>query len=392
MPKSSMTMTEGELSKWLVSEGDKVGEGDPIAIIQTDKVEMEVEAPSDGTIGILVEAPAEVSVGEVICVVLAEGEEKPAAAESPAEATIGKPSEGSTPVDGGTSKEVSSPEEQATMGKVRATPAARAMAKRLKVDIGGVVGSGPRGGVRPADVVAQAEDADAKRPALKAAKPDEEAGGRVLVRYRPEGVRGVMARHMEIAAGIPQFTLFADIPLSAADRARKEADQEIGLTDVIVKAVALALGQHPILNSHYVDGEIVTFSSVGIGLAVDTEQGLIVPVLPDVDSVTLEELARRRREVVAAARLRRLRPEEASGATFTITNLGGFHIRAFQAVVDPPQVGILSVGEARPEAGGPATVGVSADHRVVDGAQAAEFLGTLKEILEYPRAMFEPGG
>ncbi|HZA19436.1 MAG TPA: dihydrolipoamide acetyltransferase family protein [Actinomycetota bacterium] len=406
MPKSSMTMTEGELTKWLKSDGDPVADGDAVAEIMTDKVEMEVEAPSDGTLGILVPEGSTVAVGTPIAVVLAEGEAKPAGggtpaasgateevaevSEQPPAAGAGTPSASSAPpvsAEASTAsasrpqaQPASSPTEEASAsgdgdGKLRATPAARAMARRVGVDLAEVQGSGPRGRIKSDDVAAVAKGSD-ETPAPVA------DGLRVSSRERPRGVRGAMARHMAAAASIPQFTLFADVTMAAADAARRELEG-ISLTDMIVKATALALREHPEMNAHFVDGEVVRFESINIGLAVDTPRGLVVPVIKDANG-DLSSIGIARAELADAARLGRLRPDEIEGGTFTITNLGMFGIDVFQPVIDPPRVGILSVGRMRGDAGRTATLGLAGDHRAVDGAQAARFLQTLTRYLERP--------
>jgi pyruvate dehydrogenase E2 component (dihydrolipoamide acetyltransferase) len=403
MPKSSMTMTEGELTKWLKSDGDAVTDGDAVAEIMTDKVEMEVEAPSDGTLGILVPEGSTVAVGTPIAVVLAEGEVKPAGGGTPAasgatddvaEATSSSASRPSAPPpssaapadaarssaevprqQGASGADAEGADEASGDGRLRATPAARAMARRVGVDLAEVQGSGPRGRIKSDDVAAVAKRAD-ETPAPVA------DGLRVSSRGRPRGVRGAMARHMAAAATIPQFTLFADVTMAAADAARRELEG-ISLTDMIVKATALALREHPEMNAHFVDGEVVRFESINIGLAVDTPRGLVVPVIKDADG-DLSSIGAARAELADAARLGRLRPDEIEGGTFTITNLGMFGIDVFQPVIDPPRVGILSVGRMRGDAGRTATLGLAGDHRAVDGAQAARFLQTLTRYLERP--------
>jgi pyruvate dehydrogenase E2 component (dihydrolipoamide acetyltransferase) len=429
MPKSSMTMTEGELTKWLLPDGDAVSEGDVVAEILTDKVEMEVEAPSSGTLSILVGEGSTVAVGTPIAVVLAEGEEKPgsaaaagaspasapeagprgsgaAAGASPASAPEAGPRgsgaaaggaapTGSTPTPSrppeaapsSPGRQLSSPRGAAISegageasggggdGKLRASPAARAMARRVGVDIALVRGSGPRGRIKSVDVAAFAEHRESRPESVG-------AGLEVRSRERPRGIRGAMARHMAGAASIPQFTLFTDVTLGSADAARRD-HEGISLTDVILRASALALRQYPEMNAHFMDGEIVRYISINIGLATDTPQGLVVPVIKGADG-NLASIAAKRKELAEAARIGRLRPDEIEGGTFTVSNLGMYGIDVFQAVIDPPRVGILSVGRMRGDAGRTATLGLTADHRAVDGAQGARFLQTLKTLLERP--------
>lgn len=258
---------------------------------------------------------------------------------------------------------------------MRASPAARAMARRTGVDLGRVRGSGPRGRIKSDDVASFAQH--------KIRIPEQiDQETVVRSRERPRGIRGAMARHMAVAASIPQFTLFADVTMAPADAARRE-QEGTSLTDVIVRAAALALREHPEMNAHFVDGEIVQFESVNVGLATDTPQGLVVPVIKGADG-DLRSIAAKRKELAEAARIGRLRPDEIEGGTFTVSNLGMYGIDVFQPVIDPPRVGILSVGRMRGDAARTATFGLSADHRAVDGAQGARFLQTLRTFLERP--------
>jgi pyruvate dehydrogenase E2 component (dihydrolipoamide acetyltransferase) len=400
MPKMSMTMTEGELTSWLVQDGDEVEEGDPIAEIMTDKVDMEVEAPASGRVGILHEPGQTILVGTVIGVMLDPGEEKPEPPQVHAEAPsvdrddhareTAPPTPPTSPTSGrppphAPSRSGREPTVGRRDGRRRATPAARAMAKRVGVDLSRVQGSGPRGRIRSHDVAAAAESPSV-RPAAEtrdgAVPPGE---GAVAWRGKPSGIRGVMARRMAAAAQVPQFTLFADVSLASADAARRDLAEQtgkrLGITELVIRAVALSLTQHGSLNAHFVDGEIVRFSEVNLGVAVDTDDGLVVPVIRRADGGDIWAIADRLSELAGAARMGRLRPEEVAGGTFTMTNLGMFGIDAFQPVVNPPEVAILSIGRMRDDAGRVATLGLAADHRVVDGAQAARFLTTVRGYL-----------
>ena len=379
MPKASMTMTEGELMHWMLSDGSEVTEGDPIAEIMTDKVDMEVEAPSDGRLGILVEEGVSVPVGTVIGVILAPGESKPdGAVSSPTPSVEEVPEQTSAPLD---SRAEATSAHAASTGSLRALPAARAMAKRLKVDLSRVRGTGPGGRIKPEDVVAFNESAVLK---------DEAEGNGLSVRSRgrPTGVRGAMAHHMAAAALIPQFTVFAPVSFAAAELARREVAEtwglRVGVTDLILRAVALALQDHPDLNAHFIDGEIVRYENVNLGIATETDSGLIVPVLKGAESLDMRTSVERTADLVMKARSGKLQLENATGATFTVTNLGMFGVESFQPVVDPPQVAILSVGRLHDDAGRTTTLGLAADHRVLDGAQAARFLQRTCRLLERP--------
>jgi pyruvate dehydrogenase E2 component (dihydrolipoamide acetyltransferase) len=412
MPKSTMTMTEGEVVRWLVEDGQDVREGELVVEIMTDKVNLDVEAPTDGRLRILAKPGETVDVGTAIGVILAEGEEAPAdlgatgedtTAAAATEARTDKDElEAPRPVAEAPDPEAvtSLPGDGDGERRPRASPAARAMAKRLGVDLTAIQGTGPRGRILPQDITSEAgEGATAETTATgspERAAPAAEREGEPAIRrrFRPTGVRGVMARRMAEAASIPQFTLFADVSFSAAERARRATNQRgnarVSLTDVVLRAVALALGEHPALNAHWAEGEIVEFEDPNLGVAVDTDQGLVVPVIHRAHTLDLPTLSFRRGELVEAARSGRLVPEQLSGATFTVSNLGMFGIDVFQPVVNPPQVALLSVGRTREDADGTTTLGLAADHRAVDGVQAARFLERVRELIEWP-GVFTPG-
>jgi len=391
MPKSSMTMTEGELVKWVVAEGDEVQAGDPVAEIMTDKVEMEVEAPEDGRMGILVEEGLTVSVGTTIGVILAEGEQLPGAgaATSPRTPVRDDPAGAETsraapsgPADGPGAEDGRSGSD----GRLRASPAARKMARNRSVDLATLRGSGPKGRISTDDVAAASGSGAHSEPA--APQPDGDGLGGGVRRERPTGVRGAMARRMGAAGSIPQFTLFSDVSFASAERARRELSaswgERLSVTHLIVRAIAVALQRHGELNAHWVDGVIERFADVNVGVAMATDAGLIVPVLQGAQKADLRATSQRVAELAQAARLNRLRPDEMGGATFTVTNLGAFGIDIFQPVIDPPQVAILSVGRMRGDPGRTVTLGLAADHRAVDGVQGARFLQRLATLIERP--------
>jgi pyruvate dehydrogenase E2 component (dihydrolipoamide acetyltransferase) len=411
MPKSTMTMTEGEVVRWLVEDGQDVREGELVVEIMTDKVNLDVEAPTDGRLRILAQPGDTVDVGTAIGVILAEGEEAPADLRATGEDTAAAATEAQAdkgeldaprPVARASAPDAltsSLPGDGDGDRRPRASPAARAMAKRLGVDLTAIQGTGPRGRILPRDITSEAGEATAEATATgspERAAPAAERAAEPAIhrRFRPTGVRGVMARRMAEAASIPQFTLFADVSFSAAERARRATNQRggapVSLTDLVLRAVALALGDHPALNAHWADGDILEFEDPNLGVAVDTDQGLVVPVIHRAHTLDLPTLSGRRAELVEAARSGRLVPEQLSGATFTVSNLGMFGIEVFQPVVNPPQVALLSVGRTREDADGTTTLGLAADHRAVDGVQAARFLERVRELIEWP-GVFTPG-
>ena len=385
MPKSSMTMTEGDLLAWHVEEGDVVREGDPIAEIMTDKVAMDVEAPADGRIAIVAMPGQTLEVGTLIGLVLEGGEERPA------EVPAGTPAAPVADAPAAPVAEAPAAVAPALVAAVRASPAGRAMARRLGVDLTMVDGTGPRGRIQPEDIEAAAARVDVphhvERPASDGQPASNGAGGAGgLRRYRPTGVRAAMALQMERALAVPQFCLFADMPFVGLERTRKRLagrlGTRIGVTDVLVRAVAVALRDHPALNAHWVDGEILEHRGVNVGIAADTPTGLVVPVLAGADRLSIADVAARSTALLAAARAGILRAEDVADGTFTISNLGMMGITVFQPVVNPPQVAILSVGAGRGDAGRSTTLGLAADHRAIDGAQAARFLQTLRDVIE----------
>jgi pyruvate dehydrogenase E2 component (dihydrolipoamide acetyltransferase) len=354
-----------------------------------------------------------VPVGTVIGVILEGDETKPAnapTAGAPAAATAepagaavaqsGRAPEGAVPAPSGNG-------DASASGALRASPAGRAMARRLGVELSSVRGTGPRGRIQPEDIeathrAAQAATANGASAAPAAAvpppppAPGPAQGPAELRRYRPTGVRAAMARQMARTLDVPQFCLFADIPFVGLERTRKRLAQQtgsrIGVTDILVRAVAVALAEHPALNAHWLDGEIVEYRAINIGIAADTPAGLIVPVLAGAERLGIADVAARSAALIASARASMLRPEDVSGATFTISNLGMLGVSTFQAVVNPPQVAILSAGAGRGDAGRTTTLGLSADHRAVDGAQGARFLQTLRDVIETADAGVLAGG
>lgn len=381
-----MTMTEGELVKWVVAEGDEVHAGDPVAEIMTDKVEMEVEAPEDGRMGILVQAGRTVDVGTTIGVILAEGEVPPKEERAqPADPASQEKPTGAPKSDQIEQLEASNGrrdgDDRPSDGRLRASPAARKMAKNRNIDLASLQGSGPNGRITTDDVAA----ASAPETRTGDVAPQHDQSAR---RVRPTGVRAAMARRMATAASIPQFTLYSEVSFATADRARRELSaawsQQISVTHLIARATVIALQEHGELNAHWIDDSIERFTDINLGVAMATDAGLIVPVLAHAQQADLRATAQRLAELAQAAQLKRLRPEEVTGATFTVTNLGAYGIDSFQPVIDPPQVGILSVGRMRADAGRSVTLGLGADHRAVDGVQGARFLARLAEVIERP--------
>jgi pyruvate dehydrogenase E2 component (dihydrolipoamide acetyltransferase) len=345
MPKLSDSMAEAVIVRWLKSPGETFARGDGLIEVETDKATVVYEAEADGTLdSILVPEGTTVAIGEPIAT-LANGDGAP---ERP-----------------------------------NATPVARRTAVELGVSLHGVEGTGPGGRITREDVQKVAADGSpkAQQPA---------AGGKGDTRVvELTATQSTIARRMvESATTIPVFTVSTDVDMSLIAALRRGARGEPGdvpsLNDFIVKAVARALEEFPRFNASYVDDKVECYSRINVGIAVATEDALLVPVVFDADRKTLAEIAVETRRLADASRRRALQPEELRDATFTVSNLGMFGVRSFTAIIDPPQVAILAVGGLR---GDLITVTLSCDHRVVYGADGARFLSRLRELLERPLAL-----
>jgi pyruvate dehydrogenase E2 component (dihydrolipoamide acetyltransferase) len=422
MPKFEMAQESGKVLRWLKQEGEAVTKGEAILEVETDKVAMEVEAPASGTlVGIRVGPGAVVPIGQPIAYILLPGEVwEGAPGASPAASPAGAPR--ATPVaeriaqahgvdlsavpgtgPGGrvTKADVEAfLAQRAAEGKVKAAPAARRLARELGVDLQQVKGTGPGGRIQSEDVRRAAE-------ALRAGVSPEalEAPARPAIRRRVPlaGMRRIIAERMSRSVReAPQFTVSIDVEMGRAmaiveDLAawtEREGGPRVTLTALLVKACAWALRRHPALNATLEGEEILEWEDVNIGVAVAVPEGLVVPVIPEADRRGVWEIARMLEEKVGRAREGRLRPEDVQGGTFTLSNLGMYGIDRFTAILNPPQAGILAVGRVakRPVVGEGdevvvrpvATLTLTADHRVIDGAQAAQFMETLRAVLERP--------
>ena len=364
MPKLSDSVADAVIVKWLKSPGEPFRRGDALLEVETDKATVVYEAETDGTLETILVAEGETAaVGAPIAALAGAAPTAPAAA---------------APV---------------TADQPNATPVARRTAVELGVSLHGVQGTGPGGRIGQEDVVRAAASATPPADAPTSARGDV----RVLV---PTPTQATIARRMaESAATIPTFTVTADADVSQIVALRLGARAEGGdatpsLNDFVVKAVATALGEFPRFNASWVGDTIECYSRINVGVAVATDDALLVPVVPDADAKSLAEIAAETRRLADAARRRALRPEELQNGTFTVSNLGMFGVRSFTAIVDPPQTAILAVGAVRRAPAEDATGGVvfrdvmtltlSCDHRVVYGADGARFLSRLRELLERP--------
>ncbi len=421
MPALSPTMTEGTLASWQKNEGDKVEPGDVIAEIETDKATMEVEAVDEGVLGkILVPAGSEhVAVNTRIALLLAEGEDASALDEAAAQPstplaerqgngaaqptqarqTEAEPAEAKSeaPQDGG--------------DRIIASPLARRMAKQAGLDLKALRGSGPHGRIIKVDIeaalaagkgrAAAGETPAAAEPPAPSPATAPPAGG--FEEIPLNNMRKTIARRLtEAKRDIPHFYLEVDVEIDALLRIRADlnarvgADYKLSVNDFVIKACAVALKRVPNANASFGGDKIYKYQDVDISVAVAIDGGLITPVLRHADQKGLATISNEMKALAARARDGKLQPEEYQGGGFTISNLGMYGIKAFQAVINPPQACILAVGagEERPVVKDGAlavanvvTLNLSVDHRVVDGALGAEVLGQIKSVLEDPMAL-----
>jgi pyruvate dehydrogenase E2 component (dihydrolipoamide acetyltransferase) len=423
MEALSPTMEEGRLVEWKKQEGDAVAVGDVLAEVETDKAVMELVARAGGTLlKQVVAAGATVPVSELVAVIGEPGEkveapaagrgdgqaapakspapkaEAPEAHAPPAVEANGQP--GAKP--GTTPRPTAALPAARSAGRVKASPLARRMAAERGIDISGVAGSGPEGRV-------VARDVEGSRPAAAGAAPA--AAGRAAAVRVPAGqayqdvpltqIRKTIAKRLAQSIGpIPTFYLTTEVDMERSRDAREAllqaGGEKVSFNDIILKAVAMALRQHPECNAWWQDDHIRYWNEVHVAMAVAIDEGLITPVIRHTDLKSLREIAAESRDLAGRARERKLAPEEYTGGTFSVSNLGMLDIDEFTAVINPPEAGILAVGRMaeQPVVHQGAVVirrrmrlTMSCDHRVIDGATGARFLQTLKGMLENPLAM-----
>ena len=414
MPALSPTMTEGTLARWLKKEGDQVKAGDIIAEIETDKATMEVEAVDEGVLGkILVpDGTAGVQVNQPIAVLVEKGEAAPTgaapAAPKPAAAPAPATVQGTS---GSGNTVVAAP--QAAGAHVFASPLARRMAAQAGLDLSGVQGSGPNGRIVKADVEAamgRPKAAPAVAPAPVAA-PAPKAPAPVITAPHSavphSSIRKVIARRLsEAKQTIPHFYVSMDIEIDALLKLRADLNAKspkdgpgafkLSVNDLVIKATAVALRRFPTVNASWTDDAMIQYDDVDISIAVSTPTGLITPIIRRADTKGLAAISNEMKDLAARAKTGKLKPEEFQGGGFSISNMGMYGVTSFSAIINPPQGGILAVaaGQQRPVVREGAlaiatvmTCTLSVDHRVIDGALAAEFIQALKGIIEEPLSL-----
>ncbi len=403
MPKLSDTMEEGVIAKWNVKEGDKVESGDIIADVETDKATMEVEVFDSGTIlKILVEEGEAVPLGQTMAVIGEEGEdisdileeaESKAEGKEPEKDVEESEEDENKKEKPAKEKETDKAEKPSTEdGRIKASPLARKMAEEKGVTLSDVKGSGPEGRIIKRDIE-EYEPSKAPAGIQAVSREDKE--------HRVSQMRKTIARRLsESKFTSPHYYETIEIDMKPVWNARKQLNEvsetKISFNDIVVKACATALRHHPDVNSSWQEDTILEHGDVNVAFAVAIDEGLVTPVINNTDQKGLQQIALEGRDLAEKARNRDLEPEEMEGSTFTVSNLGMFGIEQFTAIINPPNACILAVGAIRDVPvvedgevvpGKRMKVTLSSDHRIVDGASAAKFLSTLKQLLENPLGM-----
>jgi pyruvate dehydrogenase E2 component (dihydrolipoamide acetyltransferase) len=386
MPALEMAQENGKLLAWRKKEGERVHKGEPLLEIETDKAVVEVESPGDGLLaGVTAQVGAVIPVGETIAWLVAPGEKPPANAASAVPAARASSTSERT-----TASPAHAAEPAAVSSAPQISPKARRLAKELGVDIVRVRGTGPGGIISTEDVQAFA---DSKQPAVAAGLATSEALSQV--------VRLMAERTTQSWTSVPHFFLVRDVDAGALVEAQKKLDSEAGqaqgarvtLTDLLIAVLAQTLGKHPQMNSSWTGEGIRRNPHVNISVAIAVKDGVVGGVIQKANSLKIAEISEQRRDLSERARAGRLRPTDISGGTFTLSNLGMYKVDAFSAIITPPQAAVLAIGavgdrvvavDGEPKVRPTMTMTLSSDHRVVDGARAAAFLGELADAIGQP--------
>jgi pyruvate dehydrogenase E2 component (dihydrolipoamide acetyltransferase) len=423
MPKLSPTMEEGQISRWLVAEGEAFEANETLAEVDTDKATMEMTALTPGTLLKIVKGEGETAaLGEAIAIVGDKGDDISALLEeisSNGGGTKKADTKAAETSEEGTSKTEaaeSQPNERAeaeakvssengiarSNGRMLVSPIAARMASENNIDLRSIQGSGPQGRIVKRDIE-EALKGEAKPAAAKQFQPSTVVGASAFSDEPTSKIRQVIASRLAESIGpIPTFYLTVEIEMDNVLTTRKQINATLGdeakisVNDIIVKAAAMALLKHPFVNSSYQDKSIRFYEQADIGVAVAIDEGLITPVVRGANLKGLAEISAEIKDLAAKAKDRKLQPEEYTGATFSISNLGMMGIKEFTAIINPPEAAIIAVGASTPTPvvrDGEITIRsimhitMSCDHRVVDGATGAKFLQTFKQMLENPAMM-----
>ena len=400
MPKLSDTMTEGTLLKWCKKAGDKIETGDILAEIETDKATMEMEAFDDGVLHeILIHEGAKVAIGSHLAVLLAEGEKPPAPGAAPAPKTAA-PAAQSKPATAHAPRAAAAP--AATGERVKASPLAKKIAAEKGVDLTRISGTGPGGRIVRNDVItAKAAPAAASSTFAPIPLPPGEHR-----RIALSGMRRVIAgRLLQSKSTIPHFYLHIEVDAGELMKLRAEANAgaeksgqgKLTVNDFVLKAAVVAATKVPKVNAAFDGDAVVEFDSINLAVAVAVDDGLVTPVVRDAQHKSIREISDAVKDLAARARTKKLKPDEYQFGTITVSNLGPYGIDSFSAIINPPQSIILAVGAIVKKpvvnadneivVGQRMSIGLSCDHRVVDGAIGAQYLAELRALLENPALM-----
>ncbi len=381
MPALSPAQETGILIEWFKEEGDLIEKGEPLMEIETDKANVEVEATTTGILAnITVNLGDEIPVGKVIALILADGESVPESKKEYSSSET-KVSEEDTAQLQTTISSPLDPSANLPTNKIVASPKVRQYAKKEGIDLSFIKGSGPNGVILMEDVLVNQSSTETEENDIPTSK----------------GWRLMADRLTESWSSAPHFNLVRHLDVSNLVTYKKQVQEKnsnrLTYTDLLIKLVSIALKEHPRINASWIDNKIVKNSEINVGLAVDFDGGLIVPVIHKTDELSLGEITNRRKDLITRTQAGKLRSGDLDRGTFTISNLGMFDVDSFNAIINPPQAAILAVGrivdKVVPVDGLPAvrpilTLNLSFDHRVVDGVRGAEFLKTLSNLIENP--------
>jgi pyruvate dehydrogenase E2 component (dihydrolipoamide acetyltransferase) len=381
MPALSPAQETGILIEWFKEEGDLIEKGEPLMEVETDKANVEVEATTTGILAnITVNLGDEIPVGKVIALILADGESVPESKKEYSSSET-KVSEEDTAQLQTTISNPLDPSANLPTNKIVASPKVRQYAKKEGIDLSFIKGSGPNGVILMKDVLVNQSSSETEENDIPTSK----------------GWRLMADRLTESWSSAPHFNLVRHLDVSNFVTYKKQVQEKnsnrLTYTDLLIKLVSITLKEHPRINASWIDNKIVKNSEINVGLAVDFDGGLIVPVIHKTDELSLGEITNRRKDLITRTQAGKLRSGDLDRGTFTISNLGMFDVDSFNAIINPPQAAILAVGrivdKVVPVDGLPAvrpilTLNLSFDHRVVDGVRGAEFLKTLSNLIENP--------
>lgn len=434
MPALSSTMTEGKIVSWIKSEGETLSKGESVVVVESDKADMDVETFYDGILAAIVVGEGEVAPVGAPIGLLAENEEEVAEAKAKANKASAPSSSGApppppetTPVPAPSPASASAsapthtpapapPSDAQGPRRIIVTPYAKKLAKQYKIDLANVIGTGPNGRITPADIEAAAGVTPSPpSPPVSAPPPPPPPPSATSTRTSSTStassaplsgttvpfttMQSAVARNMVESLAVPTFRVGYSITTNALDALYKKIKSKgVTMTALLAKATALALVQHPVVNASCKDGKSFTYSSsINIAVAVAMDGGLITPVLQDADKMDLYLLSQRWKELVDKARAKQLQPQEYNSGTFTLSNLGMFGVDRFDAILPPGQGAIMAVGASKPTVAATGDgflgvkskmqVNVTADHRIIYGAELAAFLQTFAKIVENPEGL-----